>query len=65
MSDYYDTLKSQCRRDRLFQDTKLRELNVAHDILTDESLNDDEKYVSLVAVGFGKQRARELVYVQA
>lgn len=56
------SLKGQCMKDRKFQDTKSRELAVVHEILTNAELNDDEKYVSLVARGFGKQRAKELVW---
>lgn len=65
MSEADKSLKATCMRERKFQDSKARELAVAHEILTDAELSDDEKYVSLVARGWGKQRAKELVYVHS
>ena len=54
-------LKNQCRRDSKFQDSKFKEHKMSHDILHNPDLTRDEKWVALVAIGFGKQRARELV----
>lgn len=54
-------LKNQCKRDSKFQDAKRKEFNRSHEILSDPYLTLDEKWVALVAIGFGKQRARELV----
>lgn len=54
-------LKSQCKRDSKFQDAKHKEHQRSHDILNDATLTRDEKWVALVAIGFGKQRAREMV----
>ena len=54
-------LKSQCKKDRKFQESKEKELKSAHKILHCDDLSRDEKWVALVAIGFGKQRARELV----
>lgn len=54
-------LKSQCKRDSKFQDSKKKEFNRSHEILRDPDLTREEKWVALVAIGFGKQRARELV----
>ena len=54
-------LKSQCKKSRKFQDSKEKELKIAHQILHCDDLSRDEKWIALVAIGFGKQRARELV----
>lgn len=54
-------IKSQCKRDAKFQDAKHKEHQRSHDILNDPDLTRDEKWVALVAIGFGKQRAREMV----
>lgn len=62
MSEVDSYIKNQCMRERRFQDSKLRDLAVAHEILTDAELNDEEKVASLIIRGWGKQRAKELVY---
>lgn len=57
------TLKNQCRRDRLFQEKKHKELQLVHTVRADDSLTSDEKVAVLITVGhFGWERAQELVY---
>lgn len=63
MSDYNDTLKSQCRADRLYQDKKSAELAFVHNVLKSTEWSDDEKYVMLVIEGhYGRERAQMLVW---
>ena len=56
------SLKNACKRDRQFQDTKYKELQYVHDIMQDETLTKEEKWVSLIIKGFGKLAARKVVY---
>jgi hypothetical protein len=56
-------IKNACKRERKFQDAKSAELRQVHQVLDAEDLSEDEKYVMLVSeLGFGRQRAQELVY---
>lgn len=56
-------LKNQCRHDRVFQDKKLKELKLVHDVLNNSDFSEAEKVAVLITEGhFGWERAQELVY---
>ena len=60
--EYAKMLKAQCKRDSKVQDTYEKRYNQVHEILDSTKLSSEEKYVSLVAIGYGKQRAQQLVW---
>lgn len=63
MTEWEQQIKSQCKAERRFQDTKEKQLRLVHDVLHNTDYTEDEKYIILITEGgFGRERAQMLVY---
>lgn len=60
-AEYQNALRAACLKERRFQAAKHKELSYVHSILNDATLSRHEKWVSLVAIGFGAARAKEII----